>query len=83
MRRSLHKSMEHDITSVTMPCGYCGDSDNGLHVCEYCGVDACDCCIGLCEGCGGFVCAECGHPGPPYDPGCPRCLADSTQTAVL
>jgi hypothetical protein len=51
-------------------CGLCGDRENGIYSCQPCGVPACGCCVGLCQGCGRLVCAECADPAPPLDPGC-------------
>lgn len=55
-------------------CGLCGDETENLYECRTCRVQACGCCVGVCQGCGDLVCAECGDPGPPLDPGCPRCV---------
>jgi hypothetical protein len=74
----LNTVMEYDITMSQPTCGICGDHDNGIYVCETCRDEFCGCCVGLCEGCGDLVCAECGDPGPPFDPGCPSCVLSLT-----
>jgi hypothetical protein len=74
----LNSTMKYDITMSHPTCGIRGDQDNGIYICEGCRGEFCGCCIGLCEGCRDLVCAECGDPGPPFDPGCPPCVLSLT-----
>ncbi len=70
----LNKGMNHNKIIDKHTCWLCGDHENDIYTCETSGVRACGCCVGLCEGCGDLICAGCADPGPPLDPGCPRCI---------
>ncbi len=70
--------MKNDMTMIQPACEFRGDQENGINTCETCGARTCGCCVGLCEGCGDLVCAGCADPGPPLDPGCPRCVRSAT-----
>jgi hypothetical protein len=63
------------MTNCLPTCGLCGDQTDNLYFCRTCEVQACGCCVGLCEGCGKLVCAECANPESSLDPGCPRCAS--------
>ena len=56
-------------------CSLCGDQEAEIYICEFCKLDVCGCCVGLCEGCGSFVCAECAFVATDdeIDPCCPDC----------
>jgi hypothetical protein len=74
----LNATMKYDITMSQPTCGVRSDQENGTSICKTYRGEFCGCCVGLCEGRGDRVCAECGDPGPPFDPGCPPCVLSLT-----
>jgi hypothetical protein len=74
----LNKVIESDITMSRPTSGIRGDQENGIYIFKNCRGEFCGCCVGLCEVSGDLVCAECGDPGTPFDPGCPPCVLSLT-----